>query len=59
MSKFKYSDDELDINSVLKLNQDIISEEVFDEVLDVLLSKKNSIFQKFKSNILKFYSIEN
>ena len=31
---------------VLKLNQDIISEEVFDEVLDVLLSKKNSIFQK-------------
>lgn len=31
---------------ILKLNQDIISEEVFDEVLDVLLSKKNSIFQK-------------
>ena len=31
---------------VLKLNQDIISEEVFDEVLDILLSKKNSIFQK-------------
>lgn len=31
---------------ILKLNQDIISEEVFDEVLYVLLSKKNSIFQK-------------
>ena len=31
---------------VLKLNQDIISEKVFDEVLDVLLLKKNSMFQK-------------
>lgn len=31
---------------ILKLNQDIISEKVFDEVLDILLSKKNSVFQK-------------
>lgn len=31
---------------VLKLNQDVISEKVFDEVLDILLSKKNSVFQK-------------
>ena len=31
---------------VLKLNQDVISEKVFDEVLDILLSKKNNVFQK-------------
>ena len=31
---------------ILKLNQDIISEKVFDEVLGILLSKKNIIFRK-------------
>lgn len=53
---------------ILKLNQDIISEKVFDEVLDILLSKKNSVFQKdgwinflgryFNSDILIYKKLE-
>lgn len=53
---------------VLKLNQDIISEKVFDEVLDVLLLKKNSMFQKdgwvnflglyFNSDLLIYKKLE-
>lgn len=41
---------------VLKLNQKIISKEVFDEVLDILLSKKNNGFQgKERKNFLDIF----
>ena len=45
---------------VLKLNQDVISEEVFEEILDVLLSKKSDSF-KFKNqwNFLDSYFANN
>lgn len=40
----------------LKLNQDVISEKVFNEVLDILLSKMNESFQeKERSNFLDVY----
>ena len=41
---------------VLKLNQNIISKEVFNEVLDILLSKKNNSFQgKERKNFLDIF----
>ena len=55
----KYSkkyNSELLMYFVLKLNQDVISEKVFNEVLDVLLSKMNESFQeKERSNFLDVY----
>ena len=55
----KYSkkyNSELVMYFVLKLNQDVISEKVFNEVLDVLLSKMNESFQeKERSNFLDVY----
>lgn len=55
----KYSkkyNSELLMYFVLKLNQDVISEKVFNEVLDVLLSKINESFQeKERSNFLDVY----
>lgn len=55
----KYSkkyNSELLMYFVLKLNQDVISEKVFNEVLDVLLSKMNESFQeKERSNFLYVY----
>lgn len=51
----KYNSDIL-MYFVLKLNQDIISEKVFDEVLDILLSKMNKDFQgKERENFLGIY----
>lgn len=51
----KYNSDLL-IYFVLKLNQKIISKEVFDEVLDILLSKKNNGFQgKERKNFLDIF----
>lgn len=41
---------------ILKLNQDVISEDVFEEVLDILLSKKNCNFQaKERKNFLDIF----
>lgn len=55
----KYStkyNSELLMYFVLKLNQNVISEKVFNEVLDVLLSKMNESFQeKERSNFLDVY----
>lgn len=55
----KYStkyNSELLMYFVLKLNQDIISEKVFDEVLDVLLFKMNKSFkEEDRSNFLDIY----
>ena len=42
MSKFKYSDDELDINSVLKLNQDLSKEISVDKELIIQRSKADA-----------------